>query len=527
MSLYPLKGFFRIKEALLQSQEIAIIDVREEALFAEGHPLFATNIPLSRLELEVLTRVPSFSTPVVVYDNGEGLAEQAYQKLSIWGYSDVALLEGGLKGWEAAGGEIFHDVNSPSKAFGELVESVRHTPSLTAEEVKVLLDSNADVVVLDARRFDEYQTMSIPTSISVPGAELALRIKELAPNLSTQVIVNCAGRTRSLIGTQSLINAGIPNQVAALRNGTIGWVLAGQTLEYCQSRCFQPVSDETRLAAAASARALADQTLVRRATLEQLSALQQEPARTTYLFDVRTPDEFTAGHFPDAFSAPGGQLVQETDHHAAVRGARVVLVDDDGVRANMTASWLAQMGWEVYVLEGVEPSHFTESGNEKSRYPPVQSADVVTAESLAILLGESGVTIFDLTTYQRYQKGHIPSAKWVLRTDVVSQVKALPQPQVIVLTCGSDRLARFARQELAQQVPYKVVVLEGGNAAWRRVGLPEETGSGEALSPLIDRYRRPYEGTDNPEEAMRAYLDWEFGLVAQLEKDGTHGFQVI
>ncbi|PCF95535.1 rhodanese-related sulfurtransferase [Vreelandella nigrificans] len=512
---------------LKDKQEIAIIDVREEAPFAEGHPLFATNIPLSRLELEIFTRVPRLNTPVVVYDNGEALAEPAYQKLSGWGYSDVALLEGGLKGWEAAGGEIFHDVNSPSKAFGELVESVRHTPSLAAEEVKALLDARADVVVLDARRFDEYQTMSIPTGISVPGAELALRVKELAPAPSTQVIVNCAGRTRSLIGTQSLINAGIQNPVAALRNGTIGWTLAGQTLEHGQSRSFQPVSDETRLTAATSAHAVADRAGVKRATRDQLFTWQQDATRTTYLFDVRTPDEFTAGHFPGAFSAPGGQLVQETDHHAAVRGARVVLVDDDGVRANMTASWLAQMGWEVYVLEGVELSHFTESGDEKRRYPPVQSADVVTAESLATLLGEGGVAVFDLTTYQRYQKGHIPSAKWVLRTDLVSQVKALPQHQVIVLTCGSDRLARYAWQELAQQLPHKVVVLKGGNAAWRKAGLSEEAGSGDALSPLIDRYRRPYEGTDNPKEAMQAYLDWEFGLVAQLEKDGTHGFQVI
>ncbi|MFV3015241.1 hypothetical protein ACM9HO_05975, partial [Pseudomonas sp. KHB2.9] len=45
--------------------------------------------------------------------------------------------------------------------------------------------------------------------------------------------------------------------------------------------------------------------------------------------------------------------------------------------------------------------------------------------------------------------------------------------------------------------------------------------------PRIDRYRRPYEGTDNPKEAMQAYLDWEFGLVEQLARDGTHGFYVI
>ena len=62
----------------------------------------------------------------------------------------------------------------------------------------------------------------------MPGAELVLRARELAPDPATRIIVNCAGRTRSIIGTQSLINAGIENPVSALRNGTIGWTLAGQ-----------------------------------------------------------------------------------------------------------------------------------------------------------------------------------------------------------------------------------------------------------------------------------------------------------
>ncbi|NVZ76201.1 rhodanese-related sulfurtransferase, partial [Pseudomonas gingeri] len=227
-----------IRRALLAREELALLDVREEAPFAESHPLFAANIALSKLELEAYARIPRRDTPVTVYDNGEGLASRAAEVLRDLGYSDVALLDGGLAGWQEDGGELFKDVNVPSKSFGELVESERHTPSLTAEEVQALLDAEVDLVVLDARRFDEYQTMSIPGGISVPGAELVLRVRELAPDPGTRVIVNCAGRTRSIIGTQSLVNAGIPNPVAALRNGTIGWTLAGQTLEHGQARRF-------------------------------------------------------------------------------------------------------------------------------------------------------------------------------------------------------------------------------------------------------------------------------------------------
>ena len=218
----PQKSYADVRRALLAQQEIALIDVREEHPFAQAHPLFAANFPAGKLEIEVYARIPRRSTAIVVYDDGEGLAEPAARTLQRLGYTDVALLTGGLQGWRDAGGEIFIDVNVPSKSFGELVEAERHTPSLPAEEVKALIDQKADVVVLDARRFDEYQTMNIPTGVSVPGAELVLRAKALAPRPETQIIVNCAGRTRSIIGTQSLINAGIPNPVAALRNGTIG-----------------------------------------------------------------------------------------------------------------------------------------------------------------------------------------------------------------------------------------------------------------------------------------------------------------
>ena len=171
----PLKTYLDVRQALLAKQEIALIDVREEDPFAQAHLLFASNIAAGHIELYAWSRIPRRDTAIVLLDNGEGLAAPAARTLQKLGYTDVALLAGGLQGWVEAGGEIFKDVNVPSKALGELGEAQRHTPSLAAEEVKALIDRQADVVVLDARRFDEYQTMSVPGGISVPGAELVLR----------------------------------------------------------------------------------------------------------------------------------------------------------------------------------------------------------------------------------------------------------------------------------------------------------------------------------------------------------------
>lgn len=519
--------FAEVRAALLAREEIALLDVREEDPFAQAHPLWAANLPWAHIERDAWRRIPRRDTRIVVYDDGEGLARSAVGRLRALGYTEVSELDGGLAGWRDAGGELFRDVNVPSKAFGELVESKRHTPSLSAEVVKTLIDRGDDMVVLDARRFDEYNTMSIPTGISVPGAELVLRARALAPDPKTRIVVNCAGRTRSIIGTQSLVNAGLPNPVAALRNGTIGWTLAGQPLEKSQTRRAGPVDGATRLEAQRRSRRVADAAGVKRVRLEGLEALAT-PGRTLYRFDVRQPEEFAAGHLAGFLNAAGGQLVQETDHFAPVRGARIVLVDDDGVRANMTASWLAQMGWDVHVLDGVSAQSFDRSGEPVNR-PALPAVRFVNARQLADWLATDGETtqVVDVSASAAYVKKHIPGAWFALRSQLSEALKVLPPHRRLVFTCTASFIAAQSAADDSVRGEREVWVLEGGNQAWVAAGLPTEAGEERLASPRIDRYRRPYEGTDNAREAMQAYLDWEFGLIAQLGRDGTHGFEVL
>ena len=526
----PLTTTTQVREALLLREELALLDVREEDPFAQSHPLFAANLPLGRIEADAWLRLPRRDTRVVVYDNGEGLAESAARILQSLGYSQVSLLDGGLAGWAAAGGELFRDVNVPSKSFGELVESIRHTPSLPAPEVKALIEQGADLVVLDARRFDEYQTMSIPGGISVPGAELVLRARSLAPDPRTQIVVNCAGRTRSIIGTQSLINAGIPNPVVALRNGTIGWTLADQTLDHGATRRFDLTHMAHQAESAAAARDVAARAGVQFVDLGTLHRLQSDPHRTTHLLDVRTPEEYLTAHLPGATSAPGGQLVQETDHSVPVRGARIVLYDTDGVRACMSASWLAQMAWEVYVLEGLQATDLSAVGaaplpQPATVYPLVHASP----ERLRHWLGHSDTVVVDVGSSAAFVKGHIPGACWVLRSRFEQDVPRLPAAARVVVTCPDGRVSRHAVAPLRALLPAQTQVLwlAGGTQAWQAAGGGLQSNDTGVLSERIDRYRRPYEGTHNRREAMQGYLDWEFGLVAQLGRDGTHGFHVI
>jgi predicted metal-dependent enzyme (double-stranded beta helix superfamily)/rhodanese-related sulfurtransferase len=530
---YPVATYQQVRQALLEKQEIALVDVREEDPYAQSHPLFAINLPYGRIECDAQLRIPRLNTRIVLIDNGEGLAVRAVPVFERLGYTEVAVLQNGLAGWAAGGGELFRDVNVPSKAFGELVESQRKTPSFSAHEVNALLERGSDMVVLDARRFDEYQTMSIPGSISVPGGELVLRARSLAPSATTRIVVNCAGRTRSIIGAQSLINAGIPNPVCALRNGTIGWTLAGLELEHKADRRFGPVSDADKSKSAATALALLFRAGVQRIDRDTLAQWQADTTRNTYVFDVRTPEEYAQGHWAGAISAPGGQLVQETDHHVGVRGARLVVYDDDGVRASLTASWLAQMGWEVAVLKDVKPQDLSHTDTPHlhplpDTLEPVHEVDPATLKEW--LANRSNLSmVIDVGDSATYVKRHIPGAWWLLRSQMAQDFTRVHKANRYVLTCADGRASRYAVAELKPLVRpgVEVLWLPGGNAAWMAQGFSTQQGESYVASPRIDRYRRPYEGTNNPTEAMQAYLDWEYGLVEQLRRDGTHHFKVI
>jgi rhodanese-related sulfurtransferase len=513
---------------LRDGDEIALFDLREEGPFAAAHPLFAVNLPLGRIEERIASLVPRRDAPIVLYDDGEGRVVRALPILAALGYGNVRVLEGGLAGWRASGGEIFIDVNVPSKAFGELVEHVRHTPSLPAPELQARIVRGDDLVILDARRFSEYQVMSIPGGRSVPGGELALRVRDIAPSPETIVVVNCAGRTRSIIGAQSLVNAGIPNPVFALRNGTIGWTLAGLELDHGAAR----IGGEPTRANVAQARSAASE-LARRAGVRMigptaLSAFEADPGRTVYRLDARSPGEYEAGHLVGFRSAPGGQLVQATDEWVGVRHGTIVLTDDDGVRARMTGHWLRQLGWrEVYVLDdwadlprATGPEPIVLAG------PLPASEPVSVAELLVERAAGDGPLVIDLAASPVFRKGHLPGAVFAIRADLAGHPRL--DGADIVLTSPDGLAARLAAPELAR-AGLRVRVLDGGTAAWEAAGQGLETGLDEAraFSRPDDVYKRPYEGTDNAAAAMQAYLDWEFGLVAQLERDGTHGFSVL
>ena len=507
-----------VKTMLGDGQELTLIDLREELTFSQNHLLWARSVPLSRLELRFARLVPRLTTRIVLCDENDGLIARAAEILARAGYTDLSFLDGGIAAWEKAGFVLFSGVHVPSKAFGEFVEHDSGTPSVSADELAAMMQSGADMVVLDSRPFDEYSRVSIPTSTNVPGAELVLRVRDIVPSPDTTIVVNCAGRTRSIIGAQSLINAGVPNKVVALRNGTMGWHLAGHACDSGKAVRAPSVSGQGLAWAKPHAEAVAKKFGVARIDRATLDAWRADTPRTTYVFDVRDPAEYLAGHLPGALSAPGGQLVQATDHYAGTLGARIVLCDDKHARALMTASWLKQMGWkDVYVL----PEAGTETGNPPRPVLGTPPADAAIEFSKVMEIDD--VNVIDLSPSQTYRRGHIPGAWFAIRSRLARALPTIPLRRALVLTSEDGVLAGLAVEEARALVDIPVYWLKGGNAAWAAAGFPLATDVKMADDP-VDVWLKPYERPNDNEAAMNAYLSWEVDLLDRIKQDGTTHF---
>lgn len=506
-----------VKAMLGDGKELALVDVREELTFSQNHLLWARNVPLSRLELRFATLVPRKTTRIVLCDDNDGLVERAADILARAGYSDLSYLDGGIATWEKTGFVTFSGVHVPSKAFGEFVEHDSGTPSIGATELDALMRSGANLKVLDSRPFDEYTRVSIPTGINVPGAELVLRVHDIVPSPTTTIVVNCAGRTRSIIGAQSLINAGVPNKVMALRNGTMGWHLAGLTCASGETGGTPDFTDEGLAWAKSHAEAVARKFGVEHTDAATVEKWRKDDTRTTYVFDVREPAEHLAGHYPGAISAPGGQLVQATDIYAGTLGARIVVSDDKEVRALMTASWLRQMGWqEVYVLP--------QAGNEKGQPAPKllgTPSPQSVGPSAAIAIDD--VTVIDLSTSPHYRRGHIPRAWFAIRSRLDHAFKTIAPQGEVILTSEDGVLASLAVADAQALTDRPVYWMKGGNAAWAAAGFPLSTAERLADEP-VDVWLKPYERPNDNEAAMNAYLSWEVDLLERIKQDGTTRF---
>ncbi|MFY1663809.1 cystathionine beta-lyase [Pseudomonas sp. Pseu.R1] len=497
---------------LFDGQEIALFDVREHGQYGEAHLFHGVNLPFSRLEIEARRLAPNPNVRLVIYDQtGHDVSIKAAQRLAELGYNRVHVLEGGADGWQAAGLQLFAGVHVPSKAFGELVEEASHTPHISATELAQWQADGKSLVLLDGRPFDEYRKMTIPGSVCCPNGELGYRLKELVPDEVTPIVVNCAGRTRSIIGAQTLIDLGVKNPVYALENGTQGWYLADLPLEHGSTRRYPEVSPGASLTQQRdAAQRLAQRAGVQTVSAEQALAWSRDTSRSLFLCDVRTPEEFALGSLPGAQHTPGGQLIQSTDLYVGVRGARMVLLDNDGVRAPIVAGWLRQLGHEAYVLEGGVQSGLALSVDTSSTAPVLPE---ISATALEDALRDDAVALIDLRGSMAFRRAHIAGSRWSIRSRLAPDLASETRP--VVLVADQAQVAAIAALELPESQRQQVRWLDFKQ--WQSAGLAlSEDAQTPPNEQCIDFLFFTHDRHSGNKDAARQYLAWEIGLLGQM-----------
>ena len=513
-----------VKEWLSDNQELALIDVREHGQYGEAHPFFVSSVPLSRFEWSLPIRVPNPNVRMVLVGNGDSdsVAQQAAQIAQALGYQQVHVLQGGAPAWSAAGYTLYSGVNVPSKTFAEIMEHERHTPAMTAQDVAQLAADGVKHVIVDGRPLTEFRKFSIPGATCCPNGELALRIGDIVTDDDTTIIVNCAGRTRSIVGAQTLIDAGVPNPVFALENGTQGWVLAGLERAHGATEQYpatvSSVASRSEIACERAAKAG-----VQFVSTHVLGDWLVESARTTYLLDVRTPEEFAENGHALTVHAPGGQLVQGTDEWIGVRGARVVLIDDEKVRAPMTGYWLAQLGHEVYVLDG-GVSALAQATLSRAM-PFKQLAMPALKDESAQTLDVARVQLIDCRTSMEFRQQHIDGARWSVRPMVQGLALDAAIPVVLI---GTEQATALVAKDLENRGIAQISRLTGDAKTWQQAGLSlvsnqDDPADQDCIDHLFFTAQRH---TGNAAHSHQ-YLDWEINLVNQLDQQERAVFTVV
>jgi rhodanese-related sulfurtransferase len=355
---------------------------------------------------------------------------------------------------------------------------------------------------------------------------LAYRLRAIVPDDETTIVVSCAGRTRSIIGAQTLLNLGISNPVYALENGTQGWYLNDLVLEHQSQRRYPPwVAPDLSAERTAAANLLA-RFGIPTLTTRQAQQWIDDPLRTTYVLDIRTAEEFAVATLPGARHAPGGQLIQATDQYVGVRNSRLILVDNEAVRAPVVASWMHQLGFEVAVVEGGIRADLQ-----------FAAASVLANRTVATVTErelrqwrEAGrpCALVDLRSSAAYRERHAEGAVWAVRPNVVARLDRAGQARErVVLIADRKEEASLAALDLREAGVGQVDIVADGLATIEAAGIalvstPAEPPDDERIDFLFFVHDRH----DGNREAAKRYLAWETGLIAQCRDGELAGFRL-
>jgi len=510
-----------VKSWISDKKEVAFIDVREIGQHTNGHPFFSISIPYSLFEINIKILVPNKKTRVILIDNNDGISNLAYEAAHQMGYSNISIIEGGIEEWVSKGYKLFDGVNVPSKSFGELIEKHFHTPSITAMELDQKQKNNDNYIVIDGRPFEEYKKMSIPNSICCPNAELAYRVTSYVKDTNTEIIINCAGRTRSIIGAQTLIDFGIKNKVRALENGTQGWFLSDFILDHNKNEIINISPNDIEL------EALQHKILksIKKHNIDLIDFPKAQKLilnenKSTFIFDVTNSNKNKS----KIRHVPGGQLVQATDKYIGVWNASLILVDDgDLIRAGTSAVWLKKMGYKVYILnEGSINTKKLKFKNEV--FFKDKKLNILKFESLINL---KNVTLYDIRSSEDFMKLRIKKSIWLNRTNLRKEI-IKKNHHVVIITDKIDKASLIVNDIEEKNLGCLISVYNWKEDEFKNhLDIIDNKPKLFSKKDCIDFNFHTHKRHKGNKNHAKQYLKWEVDLINKMDEQELLFFKIF
>ncbi|MDP3137711.1 MAG: rhodanese-like domain-containing protein [Burkholderiaceae bacterium] len=511
-----------LQAALAAREPLALLDVREMGEYRLGHIFGATPLPLGDLEERARRYVPQPHLEVVVCGGDDGRQGRAAQRLRAMGFSNVSVLAGGVSGWQQEGRAGATGWGFEGKQFGEQVAVAERIPHVDAEEVAAGLD-DPEVIVLDSRTPAEFLKGHIPGARWLPPFQSLLHAADLC-RAHRSVYVNCAGRTRSLLGARLLRGMGFDN-VYAVQNGTWGWLHSGRKLEKGEGATVAPPTDAALAQADAYARALAGRRGIDILDADQARHFTQAAA-SGYVVDVRGLDAFRAAHVPGSFHIEGSLLQFLAEERFAVRSLPVLVIGEQTADGAAGAALLRDLGYAAYCIEGgfaawQSSDAPTQAGDEQwpdagVPEPGMGAVEILDWPVASRRLHDGAAVALDLRSLGDFTLGHLPGAL-SLPLGRLEEMHASLVKGLAYIAVGEGRKAVRGAARL-RAAGFNAAALDIGMAELARRGLELVEGLDGSNASLddakqdVDPFRRKGALRQSVGES-HAYLQWERALA--------------
>jgi rhodanese-related sulfurtransferase len=527
-------------ERLLQSDQVyACIDVRERGEFALDQIPDTTPLARGTLEYRVEKMIPSKSVPVVVCCNDGRRSELAAMTLLEMGYRDVRLLAGGIVAWKKSGLATRQGWGVGGKEYGEKIAIKEAVTQISPEELFAARDRDENVVLVDVRTEEEYLRGHVPGAVNVPGGQLLFEVPGLLRNEDSLVVVSCAGRTRGILGTQLLREAGL-RKVCALQNGAMGWRLAGYELAVGpREEQVGSTGIQVRSWVKEATQRVASKANVRSVCCKEVERLQSS-TDIYYLVDVRLPKEFRSEHVIGSINLPGGQIALAYENFLAVRQATLFILADDDIRPVWASALFQRLGFpRVFVIDGgiqAMAAHGFKLGDAEGE-TDAKILGLANARALVegwgptqvlnSLTGDGRPVVLDVRGSGEYVSGHIRGAQWLARGKLEIEIanKIHDKACQVITVCDSGIRSSLAAATLKSLRYRNIAYLSGGLKVWQREGLSLQDGLDGAdvtrEEAQADFGHTLWTGALGKSKAdMQRYLSWEESLGHKYKQGG-------